>query len=229
MKPYLSRFQGNISICEVGAATGRNLLGFSAKANKDGVRTTLIGCDYAESSVEAGRKNNIDFYLGDAATLVKNGVKCDLLILSHVLEHFVDIKFHLDCIRRLLNKNGLLYIEVPGVMDLKNRYGCDYAKYVTGAHIYHFNRATLVHYVEREGFHCIYADEYGRGVFEINGNRETGIDLSTNYDTTLHYLSDLYDNKEYYASLAKGNLFYRLARKMVPNQLKPLLKWIIRK
>lgn len=196
LKPYLdlNRLQEKIVVCEIGAATGQNLLGFS-KCMKDGIEVELIGCDYSEASVKAGKKNNINIYVGDASTLVETQVNCDIVILSHVLEHFCDIKYHLSNVKRIMDKNCLLYIEVPGVMDLKNKpsYKYMYSLYVTGAHIWHFNQSTLRYYVEQEGFSCVYSDECCRSIFKLSDNNQTeNTDLSYNCQSILKYLLDTY-------------------------------------
>lgn len=67
----------------------------------------------------------------------------------------------------MLADDGLLYVEVPGVMSLHERrvYAFDYLRYVTHAHIYHFNLVSLADQFSRAGFELVYGNEEVEAVF----------------------------------------------------------------
>ena len=48
--------------------------------------------------------------------------KYDLIILSHVIEHFTDLDKIINKLKKLLNPNGVLYILTPGVLNFE-KYG----------------------------------------------------------------------------------------------------------
>ena len=76
-----------------------------------------------------------------------------LITLFHVLEHLVSPLETLMTLRRLLRRDGLLYIEVPGSTRL-----CGHATLFFKAHALHFTGPTLKAIVERAGFDVLTLD-----------------------------------------------------------------------
>jgi len=78
----------------------------------------------------------------------------DVIILSHVLEHVVDIGKTMEALHPLLTASGLLYLEVPDAA----RY-VDYPVvpfyYFDSEHINHFDQASLANLARRYCFRCI--------------------------------------------------------------------------
>lgn len=75
----------------------------------------------------------------------------DIAISTHVLEHIIDpIKF-LKNIGKLLNKNGVIFIEVP---DCSNNASLDklaLTNLVHGQHIHYFSRSSIGIFAEKSG------------------------------------------------------------------------------
>ena len=97
-----------INILEIGCAAGANLVSLENiiknKLNKD---CSLYGIEYEESVIKKAQESNIDVFSGlDAA--VDSNIKYDIIVLSHVFEHFVDLNKSLEIIRKLLNSNGFI-------------------------------------------------------------------------------------------------------------------------
>jgi SAM-dependent methyltransferase len=91
----------------------------------------------------------------------------DIVILSHVFEHMVDLDSALVDLRRLLQPGGVVYIEVPGVLSIHRRpvYRFDWVAYFTHAHIYHFCLATLDNVLSSHGFELISGNEEVEALF----------------------------------------------------------------
>jgi hypothetical protein len=94
--------------------------------------------------------------------------KADILILSHVFEHFPDLKQATAQIEKLIHNDSLVYIEVPGVVDLENKkeYLFNYQLYCVLAHTYNFSLLTLASVMLKQGLRLVEGDEYVRAVFK---------------------------------------------------------------
>ena len=74
--------------------------------------------------------------------------KYDIIILSHVIEHFREPKDILIKIKSMLKENGFIYIEVPN-SPMPNE--CSYnmlMRYLNTEHIVNFNMGNLIKFVE---------------------------------------------------------------------------------
>jgi SAM-dependent methyltransferase len=89
---------------------------------------------------EAGRKLGLDLRQGGVETLA--GETFDVIVLSHVVEHFRDPVAEVGRAAALLNPGGALYIEVPDIGGLAFCLGA-----LQLPHLYYFTPATLSHYL----------------------------------------------------------------------------------
>ncbi|MDO8663257.1 MAG: class I SAM-dependent methyltransferase [Candidatus Wildermuthbacteria bacterium] len=91
--------------------------------------------------------------------------KFDCITLFHVLEHLHDPVLFLKIIKRHLNKNGKLIIEVPNADDLLLTASKNYRDfYWQRAHLFYFSAMTLKKVVQGAGFSIIeisYVHRYG--------------------------------------------------------------------
>ncbi|MGB6973076.1 MAG: class I SAM-dependent methyltransferase [Terracidiphilus sp.] len=84
---------------------------------------------------------------------------CDLVIVSHVMEHLLDFDL-LKLLNRTLAENGLLYIEVPNSL-LYESYGREeFLYYFDRLHVNHFTPESLVRLAARYGFGYLRHIEY---------------------------------------------------------------------
>lgn len=157
-----------ILVAEVGAGTGSVLREFAAAAAADGIAVSAVGCEYADDFAAAGRSAGADIRTGGTAAL--SGMQPpDVLILSHVVEHFPDPMTELAAIRALLSERTVVYVEVPGVLTIhqKREYNLAFGHYLTLAHTYHFTLDTLRDLMARSGFRFVCGDEQVRSVFVV--------------------------------------------------------------
>ena len=162
-KPWLSG--ADIRVAEVGCGTGQVLREFATGAAKDGRTVSVVGCEYASAYVEAGRAAGTAIEHGSAEALLQHGT-FDIVILSHVVEHFPEPPRELETIRALLRPTGLAYVEVPGILAIhqKPEYDYDLVRYFTLAHTYHFSLATLAQLLWRSGLEVVSGDESVRAL-----------------------------------------------------------------
>jgi 2-polyprenyl-3-methyl-5-hydroxy-6-metoxy-1,4-benzoquinol methylase len=122
------------SILEVGAGRGDNLLYFK---NQDFVN--LFATEVNNKAVSFLNQSGIKCFQGTLQQYTKKQKnKFDLIILSHVLEHFVEPNKALHSIRKLLKNTGKLFILVPKL----NAPGNTYSQF-TLPHISYFTQTSL--------------------------------------------------------------------------------------
>lgn len=163
MKDVLS--SPHVRVAEVGCGTGQVLREFALAAQADSRTVDVVGCEYASAYVAAGRAAGSMIEQGSAELLVRHG-PFDVVILSHVVEHFADPMKELEIVSQLVAENGHAYVEVPGVLAIhrKPEYDYEFLRYLTVAHTYHFSLATLTDVLSQAGFEPIVGNEEVRMV-----------------------------------------------------------------
>ncbi len=195
---YLPLLEG--SVVEVGVGSGGILSYFKDK------RFNVRGVDFDESYLNYGRQKGLDLFFGNIDELIKRKTKADLVIYSHVFEHILDLKKELDKIKKILNKDGYIYIEVPGIKNLEKNYELDFLKYIQNAHVYNFSLASLTNILKQNGFELIYGDEDVKAVFRLAKNKKARTeDYIKDYNAVIYYLLNL-DRKRRFRFLNKNYL-----------------------
>ncbi|MEI0610682.1 class I SAM-dependent methyltransferase [Brachyspira pilosicoli] len=129
----------NKDICEIGAFDGLLLSLF--KKNNNNVFGYELNDD---ARVYAKKKYDIDL----KENFLESKSKYDIIILSHVIEHFREPKEILIKIKSMLKEDGFIYIEVPN-SPMHNE--CSYnmlMRYLNTEHIVNFNMDNLIKFVE---------------------------------------------------------------------------------
>ena len=132
-----------------------------------------------------GRQQGLDLRTGHSSELLQEGKTYDLIILSHVFEHFLDLEQELDVIAKLLSEKGRLYIEVPGIKALESgAYQCNILAYLQNAHVRHFTLWTLANVMGKYGYDLCTGNEVICSLFQYTGNKKK---ITENYfaDTML--------------------------------------------
>lgn len=180
------------NVLEIGCGAGGILKAFQDM----GIDT--LGIDIGGEYLEFGRTQGVELYHMSSSNLAEqSNRKFDVVILSHVFEHFLDIQSELSVIERLLSDKGALYIEVPGIKNLQHSYECDFLRYLQNAHTYHFSLKTLTTVLNRNNFTLVSGNESIIALFKKADNQ---IDCSCGdeYDATKSFLCDLELNRELY-------------------------------
>ncbi len=127
------------AVVEIGAGGGWNLVAFRLAG------AHVVGWDYSEHLTALGRSQGIQMHRGSIREALAEGARYDVIILNHVLEHFLDPVTELRSLRGLLKPGGILYIGVPAT---------DYPSLalLQNAHVYYFTDRTLAHYMARAGW-----------------------------------------------------------------------------
>jgi SAM-dependent methyltransferase len=147
----------NLIVFDVGCGAGGTLIPF-----KD-IGCKVFGCDLGSQYLHLGRNLGLTLEHGDIESLGQYG-KADLIILSQVLEHLPRPFLELRKISDLLNTNGYLYIELPGVFKIHETVGNPLI-YFQNAHLYHFTLSSLNSILQKVGFEVVKGDEYVRALY----------------------------------------------------------------
>jgi SAM-dependent methyltransferase len=116
-----------------------------------------LGIDLNEGYLKKAREeglnvSNSDFVIDSSRS------SFDIVILSHVLEHTPNPLGTLSRLRDILTDNGVIYVEVPGILNIKNLYSHPQF-YFQQAHYWHFSRASLQNILNFSGFCPLEIDE----------------------------------------------------------------------
>ncbi len=136
-------------ILDIGCAGGGLLLALAARGFHD-----LSGVDPSGACVERVRRHGFPCHQGmlsEIATALPRGATWDVVVLSHVVEHVVDVRASLRAVRDLLAEGGVCYVEVPDA----ERYVVDAFVpfyFFDAEHINHFDGAALSNLASVTGF-----------------------------------------------------------------------------
>lgn len=144
IKPYVSDKATNI--LDIGCSTGALLAIFKNQGYHN-----VQGLDPSKACAETANKlynievvaNNILDYRTDQ--------KFDLIILSAVLEHLIDLNAALKKMNSLLKDNGLLFIEVPDVNRFHSYIFTPFQQF-SFEHINYFSDQSLLNLLSKFGF-----------------------------------------------------------------------------
>lgn len=142
------------SVYEIGCGAGGLLTPF-AQAGK-----RVAGVDLGDEYLAYGRQQGLDLVHGRAGDLLAHrGEAADLVLLLHVLEHYLDLSSSLDETLSIVKPGGLLLVEVPGLATIATGYHGDILRYLQNAHTYHFSGPTLRFVLERCGLEVLACTE----------------------------------------------------------------------
>ena len=137
--------------------------------------SNVYGCDvpFKEKPLK-----NTNIIFGDFDT-IKFDDKYDFIVMSHILEHFLNLRKSLKKIKKLMHKDSITYIEVPNLNYLKVRLSFEYSP----EHISYFTVDSLKNLLLSEGFEIIKIKEskyWGNLKFLIKkGNSKIKVPIET--------------------------------------------------
>lgn len=148
----IARQHNNLAakVVDIGCANG-GLLGALKKLGY----VQLLGVDPAPSCVENTRTQfGIPASQGWLLALPEAAKSADLVIVSHVLEHVLDLRVALDRIRSSLSPDGVVYAEVPDAQRYVDCLASPFQDFNT-EHINHFHAASLENLFAAAGFETL--------------------------------------------------------------------------
>jgi 2-polyprenyl-3-methyl-5-hydroxy-6-metoxy-1,4-benzoquinol methylase len=168
-------------VLEVGCGAGGILEFFRQQGYK------VLGIDLGEEYLAYGRMQyGLDLRQLSLSELDPEE-KPGLIIYAHVFEHILDLPKELTQISRISSDSTQLYIEVPGLKNVRSMYDYDFLEYFQNAHTYHFSLTTLRNILSGNGFKLVHGNEYVRSVFRM-GPAGAEKEFQTDYAPALKYI-----------------------------------------
>lgn len=157
----------NYVIFEVGCGSGDRIKTLSNHLASLNHSVECFGCDYSDDALQSAADKNITTIKGGFDEIASFG-KADILILSHLFEHLPNLNSALEKIDLLCHDDTLVYVELPGILDLKNKkeYMFNYQDYNVLAHTYNFSLATLSNVFAKQNFQLIRGNEFVRSIYK---------------------------------------------------------------
>lgn len=138
------------SVTEIGCGAGGVLVPFSTSG------MMCCGFDYDEGYVAFGQSQGLDLRLGDFRDLVADN-SVDLIILSHVMEHFSNPLSEMVDVIGKVKEMHYLVVEVPGIFMVGGYYRL--LHFFQFAHVYTFYQAYLNVFFKSLNMEILYGDE----------------------------------------------------------------------
>lgn len=139
------------NVTEIGCGAGGILLPFQKRGKQ------VKGFDFNKEYLNFGSKYKLDLNFGDYSTQLEDD-SCDLIILSHVLEHFLNPIKEIHNISKKIKLGKYLLVEIPSILNIRSAYR-NPILYFQNAHVYNFYQDYLKIFFEALGFEIIYSDE----------------------------------------------------------------------
>ncbi|MHB8470252.1 MAG: class I SAM-dependent methyltransferase [Gaiellaceae bacterium] len=176
-------------VVDVGCGAGGVLAPFRAQGFE------VLGVDPGSEYVEYGtRVHGIDLHRGDLREALRlaaeRGRRIGLIIFEQVLEHLPQPVQELARARGALPENGLLFVGVPGLRNVRRHYGGDFLHYLQFPHLSYFELATLERVARRAGLGLVHGDETIQALFRSDGLHGKPL-VSPSPDDVITYLRRL--------------------------------------
>ena len=158
-----SKIRRGDRILEVGCNTGATLRYLTQQG------FNVFGCDYHENAISFAKRfvPEATIVKGGIDVFVEQNIRVDLIYMNHVLEHIVNPIDIIVKMRRLLESEGYVMVEVPGFTNwISNVKKNNIKSTMQFAHIYYFSRKILQYIFEINGFDTIYIDNTVTAVFK---------------------------------------------------------------
>lgn len=148
----------DFTFCEIGCGNGKNLLKFFHEGfSVIGVEPDPIARDTAKKTIESV----LD---GTAEELPKTVLKSkyDVVLMSHVLEHCLDINLAISNIKKILRPNGVFIVETPNCNSYGfNDYKGEWPWSDIPRHLNFFTLSSLNSILAKYSFRIITVQYYG--------------------------------------------------------------------
>lgn len=190
----IKKINSSISVLEIGAGGGWNLLPFIAAGAK------VLGIDYSPSLVSLGLEYGINMVNGSIDDIDE---MFEVIVINHALEHFLNPVESLKGIKKHLKGGGLIYIAVPNIFN----FGIDQLQ---NAHTYYFDHKTFAYYCSMSGLRLI---SFGPaqnihlfGIYAVDNTNHPDKDLSGHFYEVYKHLKKV---RFRYCLNNISNYFYR--------------------
>jgi len=162
IKRYIDKSLGQKTIIDIGGRVGGLLGHFQKDYN-------VVLADYFKPYLKYARQKGMEIIEGGLSEV---NFKPDVIILSHVVEHWNNFEREIVNLIKIQKKNvTLTYVEFPGIDSLKlGRRDADVLGDIYVPHMYYFTSYVFEDIMQRHGFEKVYLDSEIRGIFRYTGS-----------------------------------------------------------
>lgn len=158
----------NTKVLEVGCGAGGALKYFSEND------CSVYGCDFASKYLELAQDNNPEGIFKFGSFDKFSNEKFDVVIISDVVEHLIDPESFFKDLRGLLNKDSVVYINVPGVFGIgNNRFRCSFRYFTKIEHTWLHTKQSLDYLLSRHGLFPLYSSQSVIGIYSFSEKGES--------------------------------------------------------
>lgn len=150
-------------VAEIGCGAGWNLMPYRA------LGWEAVGWDVDDAYLALGAKRGLDLRHGLLPDACASGERFHLVILSHVLEHFLDPIADLRALRGMLLPRGALFVEVPSLFAASQL-----ARYFQNAHTWSFVPQTLETTMRAAGFRRVAMNGMIESLWQVDAGGAAG-------------------------------------------------------
>lgn len=153
-----TNIDSNTTVYDLGCGSGGTLVPFSIGGLE------VRGYDPDKEYVQYGKQKGLNI-TSNKKEFFHSKQKADIIILSHVLEHYINPIQELDYIKDLIVDQGIFYVEVPGIFSIHKNYG-HFMFSLQQAHVWNFTLSTLKNALGSVGFDLLGGSEAICAVFK---------------------------------------------------------------
>ena len=164
---FLKRYQNIIkykdkeTILDIGASTG-TMLSIFKDAGWD-----VWGVEPSETAVKVAKKRGIKMSQGFFENVKLPPNHFDVVLMNHTFEHVEDPLKVLKKIKRVLKKDGIVYIDVPNFDSWDAQVkGANWGYLMPSEHTFHYTSETLRKLMEKTGFEVVWWGSWS-GIFDV--------------------------------------------------------------
>lgn len=150
-------------VLEIGCSTGLMLALFKEKGWE------VAGVEVSQKAAPIAAKRGIPVFIKPFET-INFQEKFDVIVFNHTLEHLKDPEGAIKKAQLLLNKGGLIYIDLPNFGSLSAKiYGINWPMLLPDEHLWHFTLKSLRILLNKSDFKVVYV-ERASGIWDYNSS-----------------------------------------------------------
>lgn len=148
LSPYITN--KNVYIFDIGCGIGLLLETLYTLGYKN-----LYGIDPSFSCINLLKHKGIQAKIGSVSSIPFDDIRADIIILSHVIEHVIDLPLALQNIDSKLSEDGLIYVEVPDAIRYGTFDSISPLRFFYLQHVIHFSQSHLCNLFVNNGYHKV--------------------------------------------------------------------------
>jgi SAM-dependent methyltransferase len=159
------KLENKLTVLEIGCGLGGNLKMFAENGY------VAYGCDFNNEYISKGKEFFPKLNLSVGGMNNYQGKKFSIIILSDLMEHLIDYEDFMSELIPLLEKDSIIYINVPGIFNIGFRkFGCNIRQFTKIEHTWCHTFESLTLLMKLYKFEVITGDQGIRAIYKYSPN-----------------------------------------------------------